>query len=111
MCFFAIVGITISLLIDAQTRNQSSVKTPEKFSWKFLLKDNWKTIVLTALVVLMTLRFVTSFFPDQFSGEDVSSPKGLEKWMFGSLLIGLSFNQLIQVWKKRSEWLKVERKP
>jgi cytochrome c biogenesis protein CcdA len=62
MCLFATIGIIISLLIDAQTRDQSSTRTPVRFSWWFLLKDNWKSILLTALIVLMTLRFVTSFF-------------------------------------------------
>lgn len=109
MCFFAAIGIIISLLIDSQKRNQNSTRTPVKFSWWFLLKDNWKTILLTALVVLMTLRFVTSFFPDQFIGEEVGTAEGLEKWMFGSLIIGLSFNQLIQIWKKRAGWLQVKK--
>jgi hypothetical protein len=110
MCFFATVGIAISLLIDSQKRDQNSIRTPQKFSWLFLLKDNWKTIVLTALVVLMTLRFVTSFFPDQFVDGDLGSPQGIEKWMFGSLLIGVFFNQLIQIWKKRAAWLQVDKK-
>jgi len=109
MIFFAAVGIAISLLIDAQKRDQVSSATPQKFSFKFLLRDNWKSIVLTALVVLITLRFASSLFPDQFKGDAVGTPEGLETWLFGSLLIGLGFNQLIQVLKKRSKILQVPR--
>ena len=79
MVLFASVGIVISLLIDSKSRDKASPATPVKFSIWFLLKDNWKTILLTVLVVLMTLRFATSFFPDQFIGSDVATPEGLEK--------------------------------
>lgn len=100
MLLFAAFGIAVSLLIDSQRRDQLSKNTPQKFSWGFLLKDNWKTIVLTVLIVALTLRFATSFFPAQFTGDDLSTPAGIEKWLFGSLVVGLGFNQLIQVWKK-----------
>ena len=100
MLLFATLGIIVSLLIDSQRRNQSSKNTPQYFSWAFLLRDNWKTIAMTVLIVILTLRFATSFFPAQFSGDDLATPSGSEKWFFGSLVIGLCFNQLIQVWKK-----------
>jgi len=109
MLLFAAIGISISLLLDAQKRSQVSKATPQKFSFKFLLLDNWKSIVLTVLVVLVTLRFAASLFPDQFKGEVVGTPEGLETWLFGSLLIGLGFNQLIQVLKKRAKMLQVNR--
>ena len=110
MLLFAALGIVVSLLIDSQKRNQNSSNTPRKFNWLFLLKDNWKTIALTAIIVILTIRFGTNFFPDQFKAGDLVDPSGVEKWLFGSLLIGLGFNQLIQVWKKRSDFLKVNRK-
>jgi hypothetical protein len=109
MLLFAGLGIAVSLLIHAQKRDQTSKNTPEKFSFLFLLKDNWKSIVLTALIVILTLRFATSFFPQQFTGDEVGTPQGIEKWLFGSLVIGLGFNQLIQVWKDKSQWLRVKR--
>lgn len=101
MLLFAAFGIAISLLIDSQKRNQTSKNTPQKFSWRFLLKDNWKTIVLTVLIVALTLRFATSFFPAQFTGDDLATPEGNEKWLFGSLVVGLGFNQLLQIWKQK----------
>lgn len=109
MLFFAAIGIAISLLIDSSKRDQNSSNTPAKFNFWFLLRDNWKSIVLTLLVVLVTLRFASSLFPDQFKGTDVGTPEGLEKWLFGSLLIGLAFNQLIQILKKRASLLQVKR--
>jgi hypothetical protein len=109
MVLFSALGIAISLLWDAQGRDQSSVHTPEKFSLKFLLRDNWKTIVVTILVVLLTLRFAPNLFPDQFKGEDIGQPAGVEKWLFGSFLIGLVYNQLVQFLKKKISILNVER--
>lgn len=109
MLLFAVLGIIVSLLIDSQRRDQSSKNTPEKFSWLFLLKDNWKTIVLTAIIVVLTIRFATSFFPDQFKGDELQTPEGIEKWLFGSLVIGLGFNQLVQVWKKKAKILNIKR--
>lgn len=111
--FFAMVmcgtiGIIISLLLHSLTRDKKSPRTPEKYSFWFLLKDNWKSIVVTALIFLMTLRFATSFFPSQFKSADTLTAEGIDRWLFFSLLLGTGFNQLIQVWKKRSDWLKVK---
>jgi len=109
MIFFATIGVIVALLVDSQKRDQSSTNTPVKFSFWFLLKDNWKTILLTFLVVLLTLRFVGSVFPDQFTNSDLSSPMGQEKWLFGSLLVGFLYNSLLQFLKEKSELLKVKR--
>ena len=109
MIFFASIGVFMALLVDAQKRNQNSTSTPVKFSFLFLLKDNWKTILLTALAVLITLRFAGSVFPDQFTNDDLASPLGKEKWLFGSLLIGFLYNSLLQFLKEKSELLKVKR--
>src|SRR4030042_1687902 len=109
MLLFAVLGIAVSLLIHAQKRDQASPDTPIKFSWLFLLKDNWKDILLTILIVILTIRFATSFFPGQFKGDDLQTPEGIEIWLFGSLIIGLGFNKLIKVWKDKSQWLKVKR--
>ena len=109
MIFFASIGVFMALLVDAQKRNQNSTATPVKFSFLFLLKDNWKTILLTALAVLITLRFAGSVFPDQFTNDDLASPLGKEKWLFGSLLIGFLYNSLLQFLKEKSELLKVKR--
>ena len=109
MLFFASIGVIMALLIDSTKRDQESKNTPVKFSFWFLIKDNWKTIVLTALAVLATLRFAPILFPDQFSPENLSSPLGTDKWLFGSLFIGLLYNTLLQIWKQKAEFLKAKR--
>ena len=109
MLLFATIGIAIRLLFDAQKRDQSSVNTPRKFSIMFLLRDNWKTILATFLTVLVTLRFLPSVFPGQFSGGDLANPEGIEKWLAGSLFVGILYNHLWQILKKRAEILKVKR--
>ncbi len=109
MVAFAIVGIVMALLIDSTRRDQTSPNTPVKFSFLFLLKDNWKTILLTALAVLATLRFAPLLFPDQFTNEGLDSPLGKEKWLFGSLLIGLLYNTILQIWKDKADILKAKR--
>jgi len=79
MVFFAAIGIVIRLLGDAVRRDQNSKSTPEAFKYAFLFKDNWKTIVLTALLVLVSLRFAGSFFEKQFTVEQLATNSGKEK--------------------------------
>lgn len=109
MVVFAAIGVTMALLLDAQTRDQNSVNTPKKFSFWFLIKDNWKTILLSFLAVLVTLRFANLLFPDTFTTEAISDSANKEKWLFGSLCIGLVYNGLLQILKSRAEILKVKR--
>lgn len=109
MFLFATVGVFMALLIDSQKRDQCSTSTPVKFSFLFLLKDNWKTIVLTFFAILCTLRFAPLLFPDQFKAETLALPLGAEKWLFGSLLIGLGYNSLLQFLKEKSDILRVKR--
>lgn len=109
MMFFATIGVVIALLVDATKRNQNSKSTPEKFNFWFLITDNWKTILLTCLLILVTIRFAGSLFPQQFIDSDLSSATGKEKWLFGSLLIGFSFNSLLQNIKQKSAFLKAKR--
>jgi hypothetical protein len=109
MVIFSAIGVTMALLGDAQTRDQNSPSTPEKFSFLFLLKDNWKTILLSFLAVILSLRFAPILFPDQFTTDALSDFMGKEKWLFGSFMIGLLFNGLLQLLKSKADILKVKR--
>jgi hypothetical protein len=109
MFFFAIIGVFLALLADSLKRNKESKNTPEKYSIIFLIKDNWKTITLTILLILVSLRFAGSLFPTQFTDADLASPVGKEKWLFGSLIIGFMYNTLLQVLKQKSDMLKAKR--
>lgn len=106
---FALIGMLMALLGDAQTRDQNSISTPQKFSFWFLIKDNWKTIILSLLAVLITLRFAPLLFSDQFTTESLDKPLGKEKWLLGSFFIGLAFNGLLQFLKDKSAILKVRK--
>ena len=106
---FAAIGMLMALLGDAQTRNQNSLNTPREFSFWFLLKDNWKTIALSVLAVLITLRFAPLLFADQFTTEALDAPMGKEKWLLGSFFIGLAYNGLLQFLKDKAAILKVKR--
>ena len=83
---FALVGITISLLIHATNRYKESEKSPYKFSFSFLIKDNWQRILLNILLILMTIRFCKEI-------------TGLDLNMFVALLIGMAYDKL-------AEWLR-----
>jgi preprotein translocase subunit SecG len=109
MIVFSFIGVIMALLIHSTKRDQTSKNTPEKFSWKFILKDNWKTILLTILAILVTLRFAGSLFPTQFTNSDLTSPIGIEKWLFGSFGVGLGYNTLLQYLKDKTDFLKVKR--
>jgi len=109
MVLFAAIGVSIRLLIDAVGRNQNSPATPYKFSILFLLRDNWKTILLTFIAILVVLRFAASIFDEQFTAENLDLPATKEKWLFGSLMVGIAFNHVIQILKEKSDLLKVKR--
>jgi hypothetical protein len=66
---WAMVGVIISLLIHATNRDVASTRTPVKFNFLFLLKDNAGRVVLNLLLIIVTLRFckeITGFDINQF---------------------------------------------
>jgi hypothetical protein len=79
--FFAMIGTVISLLVHATNRDKNSMKTPYKFSFVFLIADNWQRILLNLLLILVTIRFCKEI-------------TGMELSMFVSLLIGVGYDKL-----------------
>ena len=106
MLLFAGLGVFIRLLVDSTKRDQISPNTPQKFSFGFLFKDNWKTILLSFILIMLTLRFLPHFFPDYFTIEELSSVIGQDKYLFGSVLVGYLYNSLSQLLKDKSDLLK-----
>lgn len=53
----AIIGSIAFSGMEVIDRNVESPKTPRKFSWNFLAKDNIKRYFLTALLVFIQIRF------------------------------------------------------
>ena len=82
--FFACIGICMTLLYNAATRKPEDDRTPLKFSHRFLLRDNWKRLLLSFFCVLVTIRF----FGD-ISGSEISC--------FKSLGTGLCYDMLAQI--------------
>jgi len=109
MIFFAAIGVFIRMLLDATERDKTSTATPVRFSFWFLIKDNWKTILLAVIMVLITLRFAASVFEDQFSLDALAEPAGKEKWLFGSLVIGVFYSSVTQALKEKFSFWKVRK--
>jgi len=109
MLGFATFGAAMSLLWDGHKRNPDSPNTPKKFSLKFLILDNWRTILGTIFAIIVTIRFGTSLIPDQFKGSELATPDGIEKWLFGAFAIGFFCNQLLQWLKQKLSIFKVDR--
>ena len=87
---FAIFGAILSLLLDSNTRNVDSCRTPKKYSYYFLLKDNSKRIVITLILICVFMRFTKELL-------------GIEPSVYWSFFIGFSSDKL-------SEYLKTVKK-
>lgn len=83
---FAILGATLSLLLDSNTRNVDSKRTPRNFNYFFLLKDNYKRIVITIILICVFMRFTKELL-------------GINPSVYWSFFIGFSSDKL-------SEYLK-----
>jgi len=86
--FFLFLGIIISVLLHANTRNIQSGRTPVHFSYRFLLSDNAKRILLSVLLSLVIYRFAGNVinFKDN---------------MYAAFLIGYSFDKIVQLFKDK----------
>lgn len=97
-CFFAILGIALSLLWHTNRRDPLSDKTPMEFSWIFMLRDNAKRILASVISVYACLRFTPEILNIQLN----------DFWAFA---IGLSFDKLAEFIKDKTSLLDVKRKP
>lgn len=95
--FFAIIGAIISLLLAGANRDKEK-KTTSKFSLIYLLKDSWKRITLNLLIIFVTIRFFKEL-------------TGFELSLFFCLIIGFSYDKLLQIIKKKTEFLDVKIEP
>ncbi len=53
----AIMGVALNILMETSKRDKSSPRTPEKFSYKFLLIDNAKRLLVTLIMIFISIRF------------------------------------------------------
>lgn len=45
-----LLGFILSWLVDIAQRNKESKRTPNKFSLRFFIEDNWDRMLLSALI-------------------------------------------------------------
>jgi len=99
---FAMIGVAINLLMHANSRDQNSPDTPVKFSFKFLLQDNWKRILLGILLIYVSIRFISILFVIDVSGNN-------ELYLFAAVIIGFIYDKLGEIIKEKSNFLKVRK--
>lgn len=64
--FFVFFGIMFSSSIVAlKTRDVKSTRTPEKFSFTFLIQDNWLRICVSLMTVFVIVRFGQEYYDKQ----------------------------------------------
>jgi hypothetical protein len=96
--FWALVGVTISMLYESNLRDPNDARTPEKFSTWFLIKDNGIRILRTILVIISVL-----VFSQQVFGLTVNNWIG-----FG---VGLGFDRILALVLSKIKKPKDEDKP
>jgi hypothetical protein len=71
--WFFIIGYIIYGLIETTGRDKLSPKTPQKWSWKFWFKDNWRRYLLTILCSYIFFRFYNELSGHPFGYFDAIS--------------------------------------
>lgn len=94
--FFALIGISLSLLWQTTRRDALSPHTPEKFSFWFMLQDNAKRLTATILTVYIALRFTPEIF-------------NVELTNFWALTIGLGVDKIAEFVKNKTKFLDVKK--
>lgn len=99
--FFALLAIILSLYISSKKRDVQSPKSPEKFSWLFLIWDNIKRIVAGQIFLFILFRFATELI-------------GKELTMFWAVGIGFfaafGLDQGIAFLKQKFSFFQMDRK-
>ena len=85
--FYACIGATLNLLIHANTRDVGSSRTPDNFSYKFLIRDNWKRIAISVILIFISIRFSQEILGQQLT-------------TYLAFLIGFSVDRLAGLIKK-----------
>jgi len=96
--FFAAIGIALSLSLHANSRDVNSTRTPVKFDFWFLIRDNAKRLLATVLTVYIALRFTPEIFNVTLTN-------------FWAFTIGMGLDKLTEVIKLKTSFLDVKPKP
>jgi len=68
--FFFVIGYIAYGLIETSGRDRYSPKTPEKWSWKFWFKDNWRRYLTTIICSFILFRFYSEVSGHPFGNFD-----------------------------------------
>jgi hypothetical protein len=71
--WFFVVGYVIYGLTETTGRDVKSKRTPNKWSWKFWFKDNWRRYLTTLLCTYILFRFYTEISGHPFGYFDAVS--------------------------------------
>lgn len=93
--FFALIGISLSLLWQTSKRDALSPHTPTVFSFWFMLQDNAKRLTATILTVYIALRFTPEIFNVTLTN-------------FWALTIGLGVDKIAEFVKNKTKFLDVK---
>ncbi|RYD96841.1 MAG: hypothetical protein EOP50_06265 [Sphingobacteriales bacterium] len=92
LLMLALIGATLSLLLQAKNRDPLSPATPTKFSLSFLVCDNWRRMLTTLILIWAALRFTPQLF-------------GIEINEFFAVAIGFGNDKLSQLVKDKTNLL------
>lgn len=85
--FFLFLGIFVSLILHANTRDVHSPRSAIAFSYRFLFNDNLKRLLFSILLSVILYRFA----PNVINMQDN---------MYVAFLIGFGFDKIIQKFKE-----------
>ena len=85
--FYDFIGAALNLLMHSNERDVDSSRTPKDYSYLFLLKDNWKRLVVGVILILIVIRFSQEMIGQQLT-------------MYLAFIIGFSVDRLAGLIKK-----------
>jgi len=83
----ALLGVFVSLLIDANTRDFFKIGSPVRFSWPYFIADNAFRFFKSAVILLVAVRFSDNLF-----GATISP------WL--AFFIGLAIDRIVEYFRE-----------
>ena len=94
--FFAVLGAIAFSWMEVDNRDQKSPKTPRKFSFRFLFRDNARRYLVTAILIYVQFRFFK-----EINGQPLTE--------YVCFLIGFGADGIAAFGKKNTKVLKADR--
>ena len=94
--WFMLIGYIINALLETTGRDIKSKNTPEKWNWKFWVKDNWRRYIFSVLSTYLLFRFYIELIGHPFSD-------------FEALLVGYTGDGISGNLKRRIKILSANR--